>query len=50
VLEKTALRLTDRTVELHLPPGQDALLAEPVWRRLERLAFSLARVPDVVTG
>jgi exopolyphosphatase/guanosine-5'-triphosphate,3'-diphosphate pyrophosphatase len=49
VLERATLRLTDRTVELHLPAGQGALLAEPVWRRLERLALSMGRVPDVVS-
>ena len=48
VLERASLVLTNRTVELHLPRNQQALLAEPVWRRLERLAASLGRQPDVV--
>jgi exopolyphosphatase/guanosine-5'-triphosphate,3'-diphosphate pyrophosphatase len=50
VLERSRLSLTHRTVELHLPPNQNALLAEPVWRRLERLAAAMERVPDVVTS
>jgi exopolyphosphatase/guanosine-5'-triphosphate,3'-diphosphate pyrophosphatase len=50
VLERASLRLTDRTVQLHLPKNQEALLAEPVWRRLERLAIALGRQPDAVVG
>lgn len=48
VLERASLRLTGRTVELHLPRNQQALLAEPVWRRLERLAAAMGRQPDAV--
>ena len=50
VLERTSLRATDATVQLHLPHNQEALLAEPVWRRLERLAVALGKIPDVVAG
>jgi exopolyphosphatase/guanosine-5'-triphosphate,3'-diphosphate pyrophosphatase len=50
VLEKASLRLTGRTVELHLPKNQQALLAEPVWRRLERLALAMGRMPDAVVA
>lgn len=48
VLERASLRLTNKKVELRLPRNQQALLAEPVWRRLERLALAMGRQPDAV--
>ena len=48
VLERASLRLTNKTVELRLPRNQQALLAEPVWRRLERLAVAMGRQPDAI--
>ena len=48
ILERASLAMTGKTVELHLPKNQQALVAEPVWRRLERLAAALGCQPDVV--
>ena len=47
VLERAALKCDERTVTLCLPKNQEALLAEPVWRRLERLALAMGRAPAV---
>jgi hypothetical protein len=47
-LERISLRVTDETVDLAVPRNQGALIAEPVWRRLERLAASLGRLPRSV--
>ena len=43
VLERTDAAHDRRTVELVLPKNQEALIAEPVWRRLERLSASFDR-------
>lgn len=48
ILERASLRLTDSRIELHVPEEQQALLADPVWRRLERLALAFGRQPDAV--
>lgn len=47
ILERAALRCDDFTVTLCLPKNQEALLADPVWRRLERLALAMGRTPHV---
>jgi exopolyphosphatase/guanosine-5'-triphosphate,3'-diphosphate pyrophosphatase len=47
-LERISLRVTDETVDLAVPRNQGALIAEPVWRRLERLAAALGRLPRSV--
>ena len=47
ILERASLRCDDFTVTLCLPRNQEALLAEPVWRRLERLALAMGRTPHV---
>ena len=47
VLESAALSCDDDTVTLSLPRNRQALLADPVWRRLERLALAMGRAPAV---
>ena len=47
VLERASLHCDDDTVTLCLPRNQEALLADPVWRRLERLALAMGRTPAV---
>ncbi|HET7708837.1 MAG TPA: Ppx/GppA family phosphatase [Sphingomicrobium sp.] len=47
VLERAALRCDEDNVTLCLPRNQEALLADPVWRRLERLAVAMGRSPAV---
>jgi len=47
VLESASLSCDADTVTLCLPRNQQALLADPVWRRLERLALAMGRAPAV---
>ena len=49
-LKGTRLALTPATLQLHVERKQEALIGEPVERRLARLAEELGRKAEVVVG
>lgn len=50
VLKRTRLSADDGAIRLHVKRGEEALIGDAVERRLVRVAETLGRLPEIVTG
>jgi exopolyphosphatase/guanosine-5'-triphosphate,3'-diphosphate pyrophosphatase len=50
VLKMTKLSLSDGTVRLVVPRGEEALVGDAVQRRMARLAEAVARLPEIASS